>query len=792
MRKFYLLVTAGISAGMMFAQTGRKATFTKVATIMPPAHPTTVMKRCGTTAPSEEWEIQFQKLIEQYVKDHPEIVNGKVYANYTIPVIIHVIHGGQAVGTYPNLSAAQINSQIQVLNGDFSGTGAYVTNYPATAFVNFAASLPAANKDANGRVKIANTGIQFCMATKDPLGNPLPEPGIDRINYVSKGWTNPASFTSASSFMSYMDGTIKPNSIWDVTRFFNIWISDVSGSVGLLGYASFPPGTGLTGISGTGTASDFGVWNYAKAFGSSSIAPGTYAPPYDKGRTLTHELSHCFGLRHIWGDGTCATDYCADTPPASGANTGCPVYPASAGSCTGNSPDGEMFMNFMDYSDDACMYMFTVDQTTRMQTAMANSPYLNQLTVSSSTLCAAASPAANACFTMPSTGCVNTGISLSNCSTGSPTPTYTWSASPSTGVTFNPNQSAINPTVTFANTGTYTVTLAADNGTLSTTSNVISISSCVTQTVCNDTITNVRNTDTLNVYLTGAPTSTCPGYVSGNNCYGDLEKAEWIAASTYSQVSPAQYITDVIVLFYKSGNIGTGGSSTGMVNMNIYTGNTTSGPATVVGTATANLGTITAGTTYSNVTYCGDPGLAFSQPIILPYKYSLPSAVGPLSTVTPGGFFASVVLPTTSGDTAVIFNNTIGSNPINTMWEKWTPSGWYAYDNASSWGISLNGAILPILTCTTGKEEINNLSNSIMIVPNPSNGLFNIVTTFSEKQNIKFEVINALGQVLNQGEFQNVMNNYLTLNLSNYENGVYFLKITNGTEKVVKRLIINK
>lgn len=795
MRKFYLIITAGISAGMMLAQTGRKASFTKAAQVtMSTTEQTTMKRTCGTIAPPEEWEVQFQKLIEQYIKDHPEMLNGKVYANYTIPIVFHVVHGGQAVGTYPNLAQGQINSQVQVLNADYSGTGLNVGNYPANAFVNFAASLPAANKDGNGRVKIANTGVQFCLATKDPNGNTLAEPGIDRINYVSKGWTNPASITSYTAFMSYIDGTVKPNSIWDPNRYFNVWVTDCNSNVGLLGYATFPAGTGLSGLSGFGTATTDGVWIWAKTCGSNSIYPsGTYAAPYNKGRTLTHEAGHWLGLRHIWGDANCGNDYCADTPPAQTSNYGTiTTYPYNAGTCTGNSPDGEMYMNFMDYTDDAAMYMFTVDQTTRIQTAMANGTYRKNLTTSASTLCVSSSPAANACFTMPGTGCVNTGIALTNCSTGTPTPTYTWSATPNTGVTFSPNQSATNPTVTFANTGTYTITLAANNGTASTISHVINISSCVTQTVCNDTITNVRNTDTLTVYLTGAPTSTCPGYLSGNNCYGDLEKAEWFAASTYSHVSPAQYITSVIVLFYKNGSTGTGGSSTAPVNLKIYSGNTTSGPATVVGTATANLGTITAGATYSNITYCGDPNLAFSQSIILPYKYNFTAPVGPLSSSTPGGFFASVVLPTTSGDTAVIFNNTIDSNPTNTMWEKWNDNTWWHYDDPNDWGISLNGGILPVLTCNVGIENISPFTSNIMISPNPSNGIFNIITTFNEKQNLQFEVINALGQVLNKGEFQNVMNNYLTLNLSHYENGIYFLKLTNGSEKVVKRIIINK
>jgi len=227
MRKIYLIVAAGISAGLMFAQSGRKATFTKATSVTPATmvQEQPIKRTCGTVAPPVEWEEQFQKLIEQYVKDHPEIMNGRVYTNYTIPIVFHVIHGGQAVGTYPNLAAAQINSQVQVLNADYAGTGFNVGNYPSNAFVNYAASLPAANKDANGRVKIANTGIQFCLATKDPNGNTLAEPGIDRINYVSKGWSNPASITSVSAFQSFIDGTVKPQTIWDPTRYFNVWVN---------------------------------------------------------------------------------------------------------------------------------------------------------------------------------------------------------------------------------------------------------------------------------------------------------------------------------------------------------------------------------------------------------------------------------------------------------------------------------------------------------------------------------------------------------------------------------------
>ncbi|HEY4797500.1 MAG TPA: zinc-dependent metalloprotease, partial [Bacteroidia bacterium] len=140
------------------------------------------------------------------------------------------------------------------------------------------------------------------------------------------------------------------------------------------------------------TSTTDGFWAYANAFGSKNIYPsGIYDASYCYGRTCTHEIGHYLGLRHIWGDGSCVTDYCNDTPPATAANYTCPTsYPFHAGTCTSspsNSPDGEMTMNFMDYVYDNCMYMFTVDQTARIQTAMSSGTYRKNLNTSAATLC---------------------------------------------------------------------------------------------------------------------------------------------------------------------------------------------------------------------------------------------------------------------------------------------------------------------------------------------------------------------------------------------------------------------
>ena len=338
---------------------------------------------CGTSVPSEVWENEFQKLISKYETDQKTQKQSSTV--YTIPIIFHVIHSGQPIGTFPNISQGQITSQITVLNQDFSGNGFNSSNYPSNAFVNWVItqSLPSANTDSNGRVKIADVGIQFCLATKDTNGNLLPEPGINRINFLSLNLPNPSSYSTQATMKSYLDNILKPQTIWDVTKYLNVWITDKNNALSYTGVSSVPPLSDLLGVPNNSTDTTDGIWCYAKVIGSNNLfLSGTYGSPLVEGRTLTHEVGHYLGLRHIWGDAPCATDYCDDTPPAASENTGIPSsYPLNVGSCTAptNAPDGEMFMNFMDYTRDPYKYMFTIDQTTRMRTAMINSPYRNKL-----------------------------------------------------------------------------------------------------------------------------------------------------------------------------------------------------------------------------------------------------------------------------------------------------------------------------------------------------------------------------------------------------------------------------
>ena len=296
---------------------------------------------CGNFAPPQQWEDWMSKEVEKYKQNMANISGKTQLVNYDIPVIVHVIHFGEAVGTFPNIDTNQIKSQIQVMNDDFAGTGLNAANIPA-AF---------ASRNAG------NTGIKFCRAIKNQTGGVLPERGVDRVDCNDFMWQNPN--TPTVNIVNFINNQVIPATMWDPTQYFNIWISDRSPTLTVTGFATYPFSTSLTGLIGgtMGAPLHDGVWCWTKAFGTI----GTLQAPYNKGRTMTHETGHWLGLRHIWGDGNCLSDYCGDTPPSKAPHTGCPSFPADIDRCgVGQSPDGEMFMNYMDKVDDDCMSLFTL------------------------------------------------------------------------------------------------------------------------------------------------------------------------------------------------------------------------------------------------------------------------------------------------------------------------------------------------------------------------------------------------------------------------------------------------
>ncbi|MEO5674368.1 MAG: GEVED domain-containing protein [Chitinophagales bacterium] len=254
---------------------------------------------------------------QNYITSHP--AGERVVI--TIPVVVHVVYNTTA----QNISDAQVQAQISQLNADFARLNSDAGNTPS-AFTSAA----------------ANCEVQFCLAQRDPNGSATT--GIIRKS------TSTTSFSSNDNIKRTANGG---DDAWDRNTYLNLWTGNLSG--GLLGYAQFPGGA----------ASTDGVVVLYSSVGSLA-SPGT-ASPYHYGRTSTHEVGHWLNLYHIWGDdgnGCNGSDNCGDTPNQAGENYGCPAFPHTDGCTSGN---GVMFMNYMDYTDDGCMNMFTNDQKGRMQ-----------------------------------------------------------------------------------------------------------------------------------------------------------------------------------------------------------------------------------------------------------------------------------------------------------------------------------------------------------------------------------------------------------------------------------------
>ncbi|MFM7078536.1 MAG: fibronectin type III domain-containing protein, partial [Bacteroidota bacterium] len=262
--------------------------------------------------------------IQQRIQDFIDSGARKTGMVVTIPVVFHVVYNTAS----QNISDARILAQLDVLNKDFARLNADANNTPSV-FQSVA----------------SNTGIQFCMAQRDPNGN--------ATNGIVRRSTTVTSFSTNNAVKSTTSGGSSP---WNTAQYLNIWVCNLSG--GVLGYAQFPGGSAST---------DGVVLTTGSVGGPSS--PGT-AVPYHLGRTATHEVGHYLDLRHIWADdgtGCTASDGVADTPNQADENYGCPTFPQV--SCS-NGPNGDMFMNYMDYTDDACMNMFTAGQSSRMNAAI--------------------------------------------------------------------------------------------------------------------------------------------------------------------------------------------------------------------------------------------------------------------------------------------------------------------------------------------------------------------------------------------------------------------------------------
>lgn len=258
----------------------------------------------------------------------------------TIPVVFHIVLDSTQVAAIGGTAGIEdrIRTQLISLNQDYNGLNGDKSKIPAAW-----TSL------------YANIGIQFGLAIKKPDGTATA--GYD-IRYV----TAPSAFTDVNNACAkaktYASGGLDP---WDNTKYLNIWVINMTyGSSTILGITA-PPGMSFP-------AAEKGIALYYLAFGTRTSVGEAFSYNNDLGRTLTHEMGHYFYLWHTWGDdgGLCPgdpggdDDGIADTPPEADAKYHTPTYPLYD-ACSATAP-GVMFMNYMEYTDDMSMYMFTKDQ----------------------------------------------------------------------------------------------------------------------------------------------------------------------------------------------------------------------------------------------------------------------------------------------------------------------------------------------------------------------------------------------------------------------------------------------
>lgn len=288
------------------------------------------VERCGVRwqrAASSDWQMRKEKMnqaVEKWLEQHPTVIESR--SALTIPVVVHIVWNRAE----ENIADAQILSQINILNDDFNARNEQLEFLPQEF-----------------QSVLANVGIEFCLSDVDDRGRP--STGITRT------FTNERSIASNQAIIK--DATFGGVDAWDTKRFLNVWVGRRDDRI--LGDATAP---GEVEAKFDGVVIDF------RAFGDLGTAIGN--EPYHLGRTLTHELGHYLGLEHLWGENAnnnlCIfDDGISDTPIQESTYFGeCPDTPQRT---CGTS---DMYMNFLNYTEDACMSMFTIQQRARMMAVL--------------------------------------------------------------------------------------------------------------------------------------------------------------------------------------------------------------------------------------------------------------------------------------------------------------------------------------------------------------------------------------------------------------------------------------
>jgi hypothetical protein len=638
----------------------------------------------------------------------------------TIPVVVHVLHDGDPVGVSENISDAQILSQIAILNQDFRRLNADANNTPSE-FQPVAADIE----------------IEFCLAQRDPDGNPTT--GILRHNFGQATYTD-----------IFIDNTIKPQTNWNRDNYLNIYTARFGGDIAnILGYASQP---------GFAASLDGVVVGY-QYFGNT----GNLQAPFNKGRTATHEVGHWLGLLHLWGiNGGCFDDdNISDTPVADAPNYGCPSYPKV--SCSSN----DMFMNYMDYTNDACMNIFTSGQKQRvlavLNTVRSNiatslgcvAPPVNTLDAA---LVDVIYPTANICEN-PLTPVVEVRNNGSQTLTslivlyqlnGGVLQQYQWTGS-----------------LAFAS-ATY-VTLPAINGNVGNNNLFVSLTS-----PNNGNDQNSGNNDKSLTFQIANPTQSIA-----------LPFSEGFETTSFPPSGWAIQNPDGDRTFEASNYGGFSNSFTGVVFDN-FTGSAGNNPKNKIDglfTPNFNLNSV-------------NPRLSFS--VAYARRNNNLSDSLKVFISTDCGFSWTNIYSKGGASLATAENTNQSFIPADTNWRKEIiglaayaiyPSVKFKFENKSDWGNNLYLDDINLEFAPTGIAVDENIID-VQVYPNPADRYINIDIRTAIPEVVTIEIFDMLGKSIFIEQSEKTAGWQKQIDFTDASKGVYFVKVTNGSKVLNRKVVV--
>lgn len=702
MKKILLIIAIAITAGFSQANAQEKC-LTEIMFQEEAAKNPALLKNRQDL---EDWT-------QQYINDqqHNHSANKSAQVNRVIPVVVHVIHFGGP----ENISKAQILDQIRILNEDYNYLNADSVNTPAVF-------QPLAGR----------ANIEFRMAQLDPNGNCTD--GILRVY-------SPLTYDARNN--------VKALSYWPSNNYLNMWIvssiENSNGSPGqVIGFAQFP---------GTGPASTDGVVIKHDFMGSI----GTAASQGGMGRTATHEVGHWLNLRHIWGDATCGNDLVSDTPTQYEANLSiCPAWPYIS-ACAGSAPNGDMFTNYMDYTNGNCQNMFSAGQATRMNAALSSTVSGRSTLWSANNLIATGTDGTPPVLCAPVADfpnrpryvCEGGFTTFSNASFGGDATSRLWTFAGGTPAT----DTSANPTVYYNTAGTYDVSL---------------------------TLTNAAGTSTKTEVglVTVSPTSiTNPVFPMSEG----FESGVFPTANNWFM-----YNTNA----GNAWDVNNSAAATGNYSINLYNyQGANKGPDEFM-TAAFNLSNVTATQLSFKLAYATKNTTSSNgDKLIVYYSTNCGQSWTPRYTKagttlqTTAASVPSDFLPTPTQWRTEILNlsaASVSTKPnVRFRFE-------FTYDSGNNIYIDdIN------LTGTVGVNEINADNSNVVIYPNPSKATTYVDFNMTVGGEVVIDVLDVQGRTVSSfrdnmsaGDHQYTMNHDL-------EKGVYMVRISFGDRSVTKRVVIN-